>query len=142
MIYLCKFPITHLYLLFSSVVNEIEDSQIILLCFPNPSTLYVLPGGLGDSSAGGVAYGVSLALDGEVGAGDRFLRGRGAGARGGVECDPQMERWGGGGAGGVDVEEVTRHEIKCCQYLSSRAKCAHVLSAPVISTPSMMRPRL
>ena len=36
----------------------------------------------------------------------------------------------GGGAGGVDVEEVPRTEIKCRQYLSLMAKCAHFLSAP------------
>ena len=40
-----------------------------------------------------------------------------------------------GGAGGVDVEDVR-------QYLSSMAKCAHVLSAPVLSTPGMMSWRL
>ena len=49
---------------------------------------------------------------------------------------------GGGGAGGVDVEEVPRPDIKCSQYQSSMAKCAHVLSAPVFSTPGMMRRRL
>ena len=51
--------------------------------------------------------------------------------------------WGrGGGSGGVDAEAVLRPEIKCCQYLSSRAKCAVVLSAPVLSTSVMMRRRL
>ena len=49
---------------------------------------------------------------------------------------------GGGGAGGVDVEEVPRPKIKCRHYLLSMAKCAHVLSAPVLSTPGMMRRRL
>ena len=29
---------------------------------------------------------------------------------------------GGGGAGPVNVEEVMMPEIKCCQYLSLRAK--------------------
>ena len=38
---------------------------------------------------------------------------------------------GGRGAGGVDVEDFPRPEIKFRWYLSSRAKCAHVLSAPV-----------
>ena len=47
-----------------------------------------------------------------------------------------------GGSGGVYVEEVPRPDIKCRQYLSSMAKCAHVLSAPVLSTPGMMRRRL
>ena len=46
------------------------------------------------------------------------------------------------GAGGVDVEELLRPEIKFRQYLSSREKCAHVLSAPVLSTPGMTRRRL
>ena len=36
---------------------------------------------------------------------------------------------GGGGVGGVDVEELPMLGIKCCQYISSRAKCAHVLCA-------------
>ena len=48
----------------------------------------------------------------------------------------------GGGAGGADVEEVPRPEIKCRQYLSSMEKCAHVLSAPVLSAPGMMSWRL
>ena len=56
------------------------------------------------------------------------------------EC--ALQREGGGGAGGVDAEEVKRPDIKCCQYLSSMEKCAHVLSAPVLSTPGMMRQRL
>ena len=47
-----------------------------------------------------------------------------------------------GVGGGVDVEEVPRPEIKCRQYLSSMKKCAHVLSAPVSSTPGMMSRRL
>ena len=42
---------------------------------------------------------------------------------------------GGGGWGGkpcgVDAEKLPRPDIKCLQYLSSMAKCAHVLSAPV-----------
>ena len=49
---------------------------------------------------------------------------------------------GGGGACVVYVEEVPRTEIKCCQYLSSMVKCAHVLSAPVLSPPGMMSRRL
>ena len=49
---------------------------------------------------------------------------------------------GGGGVGGVDAKEVTRPEIKCCQYLSSMTKCAHVLSAQVLSTPGMISWRL
>ena len=49
---------------------------------------------------------------------------------------------GGGGAGGVDVEEVPRPEIKCRQYLSSIEKCAHVLSAMALSTPGMISRRL
>ena len=48
---------------------------------------------------------------------------------------------GGGGAGGVDVEEVPRPEIKCCQYLSSMEKRSHVLSAPVLSTSGTMSQR-
>ena len=44
-------------------------------------------------------------------------------------------------AGGVDVEEVPRPEIMCRHYLSSIAKCAHVLNPPVLSTPGMMRRR-
>ena len=44
--------------------------------------------------------------------------------------------------GGVDVEEFPRPDIKCCQYLSSMATCAHVLSTPVLSTTGMMRRRL
>ena len=55
------------------------------------------------------------------------------------ECALQRE---GGGADGVDVEEVPRPEIKCSQYLSLMAKCAHILSAPVFSTPGMMSRRL
>ena len=47
-----------------------------------------------------------------------------------------------GWAGGVDVEKFTRPEIKCCQYLSSMEKCAHVLSVPVLSTPGIMSLRL
>ena len=50
-------------------------------------------------------------------------------------------RWGGG-TGEVDVEEVPRPETKCRQYLSSMAKCAHVLSAPVFPTPGTMSRRL
>ena len=49
---------------------------------------------------------------------------------------------GGGGSGGVDIKELPRPEIKCRQYLSSREKRAHVLSAPVLSTPGMTRKRL
>ena len=56
------------------------------------------------------------------------------------ECAPQREREGG--RGGVDVEEVPRPEIKYHQYLSSRAKCSDVLSAPALSTPGMTRRRL
>ena len=52
------------------------------------------------------------------------------------------EGGGGGVSGGVDVEEVPRPVIKVCQYLSSMAKCSHVLSAPVFSTPGMMSRRL
>ena len=48
----------------------------------------------------------------------------------------------GGGAGGADVEEVPRPEIKCRQYLSSIEKCAHVLSAMALSTPGMISRRL
>ena len=50
-----------------------------------------------------------------------------------VELVSAMGVDGGGrrGAGGVDSEEVTRHEIKCLQYLSLMEKCDHVLSAPV-----------
>ena len=44
----------------------------------------------------------------------------------------------GGGGGGVDVEEFPRPEIKCCHYLSSVEKCAHVLIAPFLSTTGMM----
>ena len=40
------------------------------LAFPTPSTLYAILGGLGTALAGGVVDGVSLALAGEVGAGD------------------------------------------------------------------------
>ena len=50
----------------------------------------------------------------------------------------RIGRGWGGGSGGVDVEEVTRPEIKCRQYLSSMAKCAHVLSAPFFPTPGVM----
>ena len=39
-------------------------------------------------------------------------------------------------------KDVPRPEIKCHQYLSMMEKCAHVLSAPVFSTPGMMRRRL
>ena len=49
---------------------------------------------------------------------------------------------GGEGAGGVDVEEVPRPKIKCCQYLASMEKCTHILSAPFLSTPGMMIRRL
>ena len=49
---------------------------------------------------------------------------------------------GEGESGGVDVEEVPRPEIKCSQYLSSMAKCAHVLSAPFFFTCGMMSRRL
>ena len=45
----------------------------------------------------------------------------------------------GGGSGGVDSEEFLRLEIKCCRYLSLKAKCAHVLSALFLSTPGMTR---
>ena len=48
----------------------------------------------------------------------------------------------GGGSGGVDVKEVPRPEIKCCQYLSLMEKCAHVLSVPALSTSGMMSWRL
>ena len=48
----------------------------------------------------------------------------------------------GGETGGGDDEEFPRLDIKCCQYLSSRAKCAHLFRAPVLSTPGMMRRRL
>ena len=56
------------------------------------------------------------------------------------EC--YMQKEGGGRAGGVDVEEVQSPDIKCCQYLSSISKCAHVLIDPVFSTPGMMSWRL
>ena len=49
---------------------------------------------------------------------------------------------GGGGGGGVYVKEVTRPGIKRHQYLSSMAKCAHVLGALIFSTPGMMSWRL
>ena len=51
-------------------------------------------------------------------------------------------RGGEGGEGGVDVEEFPRPDIKCCQYLSSMAKCAHVLSVTSLSTSGMMSWRL
>ena len=43
---------------------------------------------------------------------------------------------------GVDVKELPMPEIKCRQYLSSREKCNHILSAPVLSTPGITRRRL
>ena len=49
---------------------------------------------------------------------------------------------GGGGSGGFDDKEVLRPEINCRQYLSSMEKCAHISSAPVLSTPGMMSRRL
>ena len=48
----------------------------------------------------------------------------------------------GGGACGVDSEEVPMPDIKFCQYLSSMTKCAHVLCALVFPTPGMIRRRL
>ena len=45
-------------------------------------------------------------------------------------CSAEGE--GVGGAGGVDVEEVTMPEINCQQYLALRANCAHVLAFPVV----------
>ena len=82
--------------------------------------------GLGAALDGGVVDGVTIVIVGGFGAGD-----------GGRQvCG------GGGGAGGVDVEEFPRPEIKCRQYLPSREKCAHVLSAPVFPTPGMTRRRL
>ena len=49
---------------------------------------------------------------------------------------------GGGGAGGVDVKEVPRPEMKCHQYLSSMDKCGHILNAPFLSISVMMSRRL
>ena len=88
---------------------------------PTPSTLYDIPGGLGDALVGGVVDGVALALASGFGAADGGWRGR---------------------TGAVDVKEVPRPAIKCCQYLSSIAKWTHVLSALVFPTPDMMSWRL
>ena len=68
--------------------------------------------------------------------------GEGGGVRrGGVWLVSALQKGGGGGVG-VDVEYFPRPEINFRQYLSSMAKCAHVLSATVFSTPGMISRRL
>ena len=68
--------------------------------------------------------------------------GGGGGSRGGGWLVSVLCRGRGRRSGGVYVEEIPRSEIKCYQYLSSMIKCAHVLSAPVSSTPGMMNWKL
>ena len=72
------------------------------LISPSSSTLYALLGGIGATLASGFFDDAALAIV------DRGL----TGAR--------------GGAGGFDVEDFMRPEIKWRQYLLSRAKCAHI----------------
>ena len=97
------------------------------LVFPTPSILYAL--------LGEITYGLALALSIGVGDNGGFWRRRGLVC----ECDLHREE---GGSVGVDVEEFPRPDINCRQYISSMEKCAHVLSAPVFSTPGMIRQRL
>ena len=86
-----------------------------LLVSSTSSTLCILLERLGAALGGGVVDGVAPDLIGGVGA-----SGEGSWERGGEgfgECAP----WGGrGGAGGVDVKEFPRTDIKYPQYLSLR----------------------
>ena len=112
------------------------------LVSPTPLTLYDLLGGLGAA----LPVGLSMVLPLPLLAGLVPVMGVDGGGGwvggGGLVSVIRRRRGGGGGSGGVYFKEVLRPEIKCRQYLSSMAKCAHVLSAPVLSTPGIISRRL
>ena len=145
MVYSWNFPTIRFYFSFSCVANEIKDSQRVLPHFPQFINIVCYPWG---DWCCPIWWGCLWCspcpclwgwcqwwgLTGLSGGGRRR---RGDGVLVGALC-----RGRGRGAGVVDVEDLPSPEIECLQYLSSRGKCTHVLSALVLSTPGMTSQRL